>query len=188
MRQSDALVIVDVQNDFCPGGALPVTEGDHVVPILNRYIDEFKTAGLPIIATRDWHPKQTRHFNTGGGQWPPHCVQGTKGAEFHPALALPDSAIIVSTGMSPDSEGYSGFEANDAQGVGLAERLRELGVARILVGGLAIDYCVKHTVLDGLKNGFQVTLLRQATRGVNLNPGDSEKAIDEMIRAGAEIA
>ncbi len=188
MKKKDALIIVDVQNDFCPGGALAVAEGDKVVAVLNRHIEEFAKAGLVIFATRDWHPKRTRHFNTDGGQWPPHCVQGTEGAKFHAKLALPNSAIIVSKGVSPDADSYSGFEARDDEGVGLAERLRQLGVERIFVGGLATDYCVKHTVLDGLKEGFKVTLLEEAIRGVNLRPNDSQQAIDEMIRAGAELA
>ena len=186
MREKAALVIVDVQNDFCPGGSLAVAEGDKVVAVLNRHIEKFHRAGLPIFATRDWHPANTRHFNTGGGQWPPHCVQDTEGGRFHPALALPKSAVIVSKGVSADADSYSGFEATDAAGAGLAERLRGLGVERIFVGGLATDYCVKFTVLDGLKEGFKVTLLEDAVRGVNLRPDDSERAIEEMVRAGAD--
>ena len=188
MEEKAALVIVDVQNDFCPGGSLPVADGDKVVPVLNRHIEKFHRAGLPIFATRDWHPARTRHFNTDGGPWPPHCVQGTEGGKFHPALALPKSAVIVSKGVSPDADSYSGFEATDAAGAGLAERLRGLGVERIFVGGLATDYCVKFTVLDGLKEGFKVTLLEDAIRGVNLRPSDSAQAIEEMVRAGADRA
>jgi len=188
MREKAALVIVDVQNDFCPGGSLPVAEGDKVVAVLNRHIEKFHRAGLPIFATRDWHPANTRHFNIGGGQWPPHCVQDTEGGKFHPDLALPKSAVVVSKGVSPDADSYSGFEATDAAGAGLAERLRGLGVERIFVGGLATDYCVKFTVLDGLKEGFKVTLLEDAIRGVNLRPDDSDRAIDEMVRAGADRA
>ena len=188
MQEKAALVIVDVQNDFCPGGALPVADGDKVVAVLNRHIGKFDRVGLPIFATRDWHPARTRHFNTDGGPWPPHCVQGTEGGKFHPDLALPKTAVVVSKGMSPEADSYSGFEATDAEGVGLAERLRGLGVERIFVGGLATDYCVKFTVLDGLKEGFKVTLLQDAIRGVNLRPEDSERAIAEMVRAGAERA
>jgi len=186
MEEKAALVIVDVQNDFCPGGSLAVAEGDKVVAVLNRHIERFLSAGLPIFATRDWHPANTRHFNTGGGQWPTHCVQDTEGGKFHPDLALPESAVVVSKGVSPDADSYSGFEATDAAGAGLAERLRGLGVERIFVGGLATDYCVKFTVLDGLKEGFKVTLLEDAIRGVNLRPGDSAQAIDDMVRAGAD--
>ncbi|MDP2606059.1 MAG: bifunctional nicotinamidase/pyrazinamidase [Deltaproteobacteria bacterium] len=186
MEEKVALVIVDVQNDFCPGGSLSVAEGDQVVAVLNRHIEKFFSAGLPIFATRDWHPANTRHFNTGGGQWPPHCVQNTEGGKFHPDLALPKSAVIISKGVSPDADSYSGFEATDAAGVGLGQRLRRLGVERLFVGGLATDYCVKFTVLDGLKEGFKVTLLEDAVRGVNLRPSDSAQAIEEMVRAGAD--
>jgi len=183
----DALIIIDVQNDFCPGGALPVAEGDRVVPVLNRYIENFRRENLPIIATRDWHPEKTRHFKAYGGLWPPHCIQGSKGAEFHPDLVLPARTVIVSCGMGPDEEGYSGFEGKDDQGTSLADVLRANGVGRIFVGGLATDYCVKHTVLDGLKLGFKVTVLRDAVRGVNLNPDDSDRALAEMRQAGAEV-
>jgi nicotinamidase/pyrazinamidase len=186
MQAKDALLIIDVQNDFCSGGSLPVPEGDEVVPVLNRYIQRFEAANLPIFATRDWHPEKTSHFKAFGGLWPPHCIQGTKGAEFRPDLALPQDVVIVSAGMGPDEDGYSGFVGRDDQGVGLADLFRQRGVERIFVGGLATDYCVKHTVLDGLKEGFKVVLLEDAIRGVDVQPGDSERAIEEMIRAGAE--
>ena len=186
MQGRDALIIIDVQNDFCPGGALAVADGDQVVPALNRYIAQFSAAGLLIVATRDWHPEKTRHFKAYGGLWPPHCIQGSKGAEFRADLALPKDAVIVSAGMAPDEEGYSGFDGRDDQGTGLADLLRARGVERIFVGGLATDYCVKHTVLDGLKQGFKVVLLEDAVRGVNLDPDDSNRAIEEMSRAGAE--
>ena len=184
----DALIIVDVQNDFCPGGTVPVTEGDQVVPVLNRYIEKFKTAGLTIVATRDWHPEWTSHFKNFGGVWPSHCVRGSKGAYFHPELKLPEDAKIVSKGVALDEDGYSGFQGTDTKGVSLADILRQRNVERIIVGGLATDYCVKHTVLDGLKEGFRVVVLDDAIRGVDLQPGDSERAIVEMIRSGAEKA
>ena len=183
----DALIIVDVQNDFCPGGALAVTDGDQVVAVLNRLIPEFERAGLPVIATRDWHPQQTTHFNTHGGSWPPHCVQGTKGAEFHADLALGEGAVIISTGMAENADGYSGFDGVDARGVRLADLLRERAIERLVVGGLATDYCVKQTVLDGLQKGFTVVVLEDAVRGVNLNLNDARQALDEMKRAGAAI-
>ena len=186
MQGKDALLVIDVQNDFCPGGALAVTDGDQVVPALNRYIERFEKSQLPIFATRDWHPEKTRHFKAHGGLWPPHCIQGTQGAEFRPDLKLPAGAVIISAGMAPDEEGYSGFEGRDDRGIGLAELLRQRGVERIFVGGLATDYCVKQTVLDGLKHGFKVVLLGDAVRGVNLQAGDSERAVAEMLRAGAE--
>lgn len=188
MPSKDALIVIDVQNDFCPGGALAVKDGDQVVPVLNRYIDRFAKAGLPIFATRDWHPVKTSHFNTGGGPWPPHCIQGSKGAEFHPNLNLPPDTVIVSAGMGPDEDGYSGFLGRRDSGVKLVDLLRQRDVERIFVGGLATDYCVKHTVLDGLRENFKVVLLTDAVRGVNLKPGDSERAIAEMQEAGAEIA
>jgi len=185
MQAKDALIIVDVQNDFCPGGALAVSGGDEVVPVLNRAIERFTEAGLPIFATRDWHPEKTNHFKIYGGIWPVHCVQGTKGAEFHAGLELGKDIVVVSAGMAPDEDGYSGFQARDPSGARLAELLQRKGVERIIVGGLATDYCVKHTVLDGLKEGFKVLLLADAIRAVNLKPHDGELAIAEMVRAGA---
>lgn len=186
MQGKNVLVVVDVQNDFCPGGALPVASGDKVVPVLNRYIEKFRAAKLPIFATRDWHPGKTSHFKTGGGVWPPHCVQGTRGADFHPDLTLPEDVVVVSKGMGYDEDSYSGFQGTDAGGVKLADLLRQRGAKRLFIGGLATDYCVKHTVLDGLREGFQVVLLEEAISGVDLQPGDSERAIAEMIWAGAE--
>jgi nicotinamidase/pyrazinamidase len=188
MQSKDALVIVDPQIDFCPGGALPVVDGDKIMPVLNQYIGKLTRAGVPIFATRDWHPEKTSHFNTGGGLWPPHCIQGSKGAQFHPDLKLPLEAIIVSAGMGSDEDGYSGFLGRDDSGARLADLLRQRRVERIFVGGLATDYCVKHTVIDGLKQGFKVVLLEDAVRGVNLRPDDSKQAIEEMVRSGAEVA
>lgn len=188
MPGRDALIIVDAQNDFCPGGALAVGEGDEIIPVLNRYIERFTKADLPIVATRDWHPRETSHFKSHGGPWPPHCIQGTPGAEFHPGLTLGENVIVASKGMAFDADSYSGFQAVDARGVKLAELLRQRGVTRIWVGGLATDYCVKHTVLDGLKEGFAAILLEGAVRGVNLQPGDADRAVAEMVSAGAEKA
>jgi nicotinamidase/pyrazinamidase len=188
MHPKNALIIVDVQNDFCPGGALAVAEGHTVVPVLNRYIDKFIQARLPIFATRDWHPAKTSHFNTSGGPWPPHCIQGSKGSQFHPDLRLPPDAIVVSAGMGSDEDGYSGFLGIDGTGMRLSDLLHRAGIGRICVGGLATDYCVKHTVLDGLREGFEVVLLEDATRGVNLQPGDSERAIEAMVQTGATKA
>jgi nicotinamidase/pyrazinamidase len=186
--RQDALVVVDVQNDFCPGGALAVADGDQVVTALNRYIDLFTKADLPIFATRDWHPPRTAHFNTDGGPWPPHCVRGTQGAAFHPDLVLGKNVRILSKGTDAQADAYSGFQAVSSEGLALSVLLRRQGVGRILIGGLATDYCVKHTVLDGLKEGFKVVLLTDCIRGVNLKPGDSARAIEEMTQAGVEIA
>lgn len=185
MQSKDALIIVDVQNDFCPGGSLAVAGGDEVVPVLNRAIGKLAASGSPVFATRDWHPEKTSHFKIYGGVWPVHCVQGTAGAEFHPDLKLGKDVVVVSKGISPDEDGYSGFQATDAAGTSLAELLRRRGIERIFVGGLATDYCVKHTVLDGLMEGFKVMLLADAIRAVDLNPRDGAIAINEMVRAGA---
>src|SRR5262249_19508572 len=150
---ADALVIVDVQNDFCPGGALGVNSGHEVVGPLNRYAQHFAAAGAPVFATRDWHPLRTKHFKQDGGLWPPHCVQGPAGAEFHADLDLPADTLIVSKGMDPDEDAYSGFQARDDGGRAFAELLRQRGVRRLWIGGLATDYCVKATALDALREG-----------------------------------
>jgi nicotinamidase/pyrazinamidase len=188
MEINKALLIVDVQNDFCPGGALGVQNGDRIVPILNRYIERFAQAGMPIFVTRDWHPPMTSHFNTAGGVWPPHCIQGSKGAEFHPELRISNEAIILSKGTGVDEDSYSAFAAADARGVPLQDLLRQRGIERIYVGGLATDYCVKETVLEGLMQGFEVVLLQDAVCGVNLQPEDSARAIDAMVKAGVTVA
>jgi len=187
MNGKDALIIVDVQNDFCPGGALAVKNGDRVVPALNLYIDRFGAARSPIIATRDWHPQKTSHFKSYGGAWPAHCVQDTLGAEFHRDLKLSHEMILVSKGMGADEDSYSAFQGTDESGKSLAELLRAHGVTRIFVGGLATDYCVKQTALDGVYEGFVVVVLGDAIRGVDLHPDDSEKAVAEMRAAGAAL-
>ena len=181
--KTDALIVVDVQNDFCSGGALPVPEGDQVIPALNDYIKIFKKANAAIFATRDWHPPNHVSFKAQGGPWPPHCFQNTQGAKFHPNLKLSRNTIVVSKAMNPLKENYSGFE-----GAELANTLRKQGVARVFVGGLATDYCVKNTVLDARKLGFDAVLLLDASRGINVKPGDAAKAIDEMMESGAEQA
>ncbi|HZQ99441.1 MAG TPA: bifunctional nicotinamidase/pyrazinamidase [Chloroflexota bacterium] len=182
-----ALVLVDVQNDFCPGGALPVPEGDKVVPALNREIERFERARRPVIASRDWHPEQTTHFQSGGGPWPPHCVANQPGAAFHPDLRLPATATVVSKGTGPTEDAYSAFQARDASGRPLDQILRDTGTRRLVVGGLATDYCVRATVLDALRAGYQVEVLRDGVRGVDVRPGDSERAIEEMTAAGARL-
>lgn len=181
----DALVVVDVQNDFCPGGSLAVPGGDRVVPVLNRYIERFRRLKAPIYASRDWHPAVTKHFQAHGGVWPPHCVQGTKGAEFHPALALPPEAIVISKGMDPAEDAYSCFQAQDPDGMDFAVSLGESGVQRLFVGGLATDYCVRSTVLDALHEGFQAVVLQDAIGAVDVKAGDGERALAEMRAAGA---
>jgi nicotinamidase/pyrazinamidase len=181
----DALVIVDVQNDFCPGGALGVPGGDAVVPVLNRYAERFAAAGAPVFASRDWHPSKTSHFKAYGGVWPPHCVQGTAGAEFHPDLALPAGTAVVSKGMDPNEDAYSCFQAETADGLPFTAALGEAGAGRLFVGGLATDYCVKSTVIDGAREGFEVVVLADAIAAVDLSPGDGAKALEEMRAAGA---
>lgn len=183
----DALILVDVQNDFCPGGALAVPEGDRVVPVLNRYIERFDEAGAPIFVSRDWHPPKTKHFQAYGGAWPPHCVQGTPGAAFHPGLKMPESAVVVSKGMDPEQDAYSVFQAEDEQGMPFTAVLGERGVQRFYVGGLATDYCVKATVLDALREGFEVLVLADAIGAVDVKPGDGERAIAGMRDAGARF-
>jgi len=183
---ADALIVVDIQNDFCPGGSLAVPDGDAVVPVLNEYLSRAADAGIPIFASRDWHPEHTRHFAAEGGPWPPHCIQGTPGAEFHPALHLPPSAVVVSKGMSDEDQGYSALEAVLPDGQSLADALRARGVQHVYVGGLATDYCVRATVLDALNDGFTVDVLVDASRPVDVQPDDGERALNEMLAAGAE--
>jgi len=182
----DALLVVDVQNDFCPGGTLAVPEGDKVVPVLNRYIQKFASARLPIFASRDWHPPATKHFKAYGGLWPPHCIQGTKGAEFYPALSLPKEAEIVSKGMNPEKDSYSAFQAYAGDGTEFSTLLKTRGIKRLFVGGLATDYCVKWSVLDALREGFEAVILEDAVSGVEMKAGDSEEAFREMREAGAK--
>jgi nicotinamidase/pyrazinamidase len=184
----DALVVVDLQNDFCPGGALHVRDGDAIVPVVNRYLDRFAQAGAPLFLTRDWHPPVTRHFQAYGGVWPTHCVQGTSGAAFHPGLAPPDGAVIVSKGMDPEQDAYSAFQAEDPSGRRLPTILKERGISRLYVGGLATDYCVRATVLDALRDGFEVVVLTDAIGAVDLAPGDGARAIDEIRGAGGRLA
>lgn len=178
----DALLIVDVQNDFLPGGALAVPGGDAVIEPLNAWIARFSVAGLPIVATRDWHPPDHCSFHAQGGPWPPHCVAGTAGAEFAARLALPPDAWRIDKATRRDQEAYSGFAGTD-----LDERLRAHGVDRLFVGGLATDYCVKNTVLDARALGYRVVVLAEAIRAVEVQAGDGERAIAEMQAAGAEI-
>lgn len=177
---TDALIVVDVQRDFLPGGALAVPDGDAVVAPLNTWIGRFEEAGGRIFATRDWHPKHHCSFTPQGGTWPPHCVVGTEGASFAPGLRLPEACGIVSKASSDERDAYSGFDGTD-----LAERLRAGGARRLWIGGLATDYCVRATVLDAIREGFEVHLLRPCIRAVEVQPGDGRRALDEMREAGA---
>jgi nicotinamidase/pyrazinamidase len=188
MEKGSALLIVDVQKDFCPGGSLAVAGSDKIIPVINNYIRLFREKGLPILASRDWHPETSVHFKTRGGIWPVHCVQGSEGAQFHPEMRLPESAVILSKGMNPERDDeYSDFQSVTEQGIHFPEFLEEQGISRLYICGIATDYCVKETVLDTLNNGFAVTLLEDAISGVDLNPGDSARAIEQMLAAGATL-
>lgn len=181
LSPGDALIVVDVQNDFLPGGSLAVPHGDKVIPVLNRYLAACARRGLTIVATGDWHPPNHCSFQPAGGPWPPHCVQRTPGAAFAPALELPTSVLVIHKGTQPEKDAYSAFDGTD-----LDARLRAEDVRRLFVGGLATDYCVLWTVEDGLKAGYAVVLLRDAIRAVNVRPDDGERAEAKMIRLGAE--
>jgi nicotinamidase/pyrazinamidase len=175
-----ALVIVDFQNDFTPGGALAVPHGDQIAGRLNALMDsgDFDL----IVATRDWHPPDHGSFEGRGGPWPVHCVAGTHGAELHAALRAERVDVIVDKGRDPATEGYSGFDGTD-----LAAILRERGIDRVVVAGLATDYCVRATALDALREGFAVTLDSAASRGIDVEPGDVDRALDEVRAAGGEV-
>lgn len=180
LQAGDALIAVDVQNDFLPGGSLAVPGGDAVVPALNRYLAAFGARALPVFATRDWHPPKHCSFKAQGGTWPPHCVAATRGAEFAGGLALPAAAVIISKATTPEADAYSGFAGTD-----LAARLRAARVTRLFIGGLATDYCVLNTVRDALATDFDVLLLADAIRAVDVNPGDGARAQGEMRQLGA---
>jgi nicotinamidase/pyrazinamidase len=174
----DGLIVVDVQNDFCPGGALAVPDGDAVVPRVNELARE-----LPfVVATRDWHPPGHSSFAAQGGPWPVHCVQDTEGAELHPALEAAAIDVVLDKGQSSDTDGYSGFE-----GTGLESLLHARGVDRVHVAGLALDYCVKQTALDARRAGFDVVVHADAARPVEVQPGDGARAVEELRAAGVEV-
>lgn len=180
IKPGDALVAVDVQNDFFSGGNLAVKGAEEILPVMNRYIDIFQSKGLPIYTTRDWHPEGHCSFKEQGGPWPVHCLAGTKGAQFHPDLHFPESTVVISTATEVEKEAYSGFEGTD-----MHDRLQAEGIRRLFIGGLATDYCVFNTVKDGLKYGYEVFLLTDAIRAVNVDPGDGKKAMHEMTGMGA---
>ena len=176
----DALLLVDVQIDFCPGGALPIERGDDVVPVLNRWVAAAVDSGIPVFASRDWHPRQHPSFKESGGEWPVHCVQDTIGAQFHPELTLPDTAIVVTKGTRSDRDQYSAFDET-----GLAGELHRRGVRRVWIGGLAQDVCVRATVLDALRERFETIVIEDATRPVT--PEGGKRAVEDMRRAGARF-
>jgi nicotinamidase/pyrazinamidase len=180
LKNSDALLITDIQKDFLPGGVLPIDGGDEIIPVLNDYIRIFGAAKVHILASRDWHPANHVSFNTQGGPWPPHCIKETNGAKFSPNLKLPEHTLVISKATEPTHESYSVFD-----GTILDTELERLGTKRLFIGGLATDYCVVNTVLDARKLGLETVVLMDATLGINANPGDVDSAIKTMIANGA---
>lgn len=175
----DGLIVVDVQNDFCPGGALAVPEGDQVVQPINRLMEQVPF----VVATRDWHPPDHASFQSQGGPWPEHCVQDTEGGQLHPALESERFDAVLDKGGDRDVEGYSGFEGTDLERV-----LHEHHVDRVHVAGLALDYCVRATALDARRKGFDVVVHLGATRAIDAQPGDADRTIEELRRAGVQVA
>jgi nicotinamidase/pyrazinamidase len=180
LGRHDALVVVDMQNDFLPGGSLGVPHGDEVIGPINRLLALYGERGLPIFASRDWHPENHCSFAAQGGPWPSHCVAGTRGAEFSGALAFPERTVVISKATSAGEDAYSAFNGTD-----LAEQLKERGVRRVAVCGLATDYCVLNTALDAIKAGFETLIVPEAMRAVDVRPGDGPAAIEQMIDEGA---
>lgn len=185
-RAGRALLVVDVQNDFCPGGALPVPDGDAVVPVANEYVRLFAAHGYQIYFSRDWHPERTSHFMAQGGPWPPHCVRETHGAAFRAGLLVPSEAHVISKGTDADSDGYSAFQGHDENGRPFAGALARAGVDTLYVAGLATDYCVRSSVLDAAAIGLSTVLLTDAVRGID--DARSDAAVAEMVGRGARLA
>jgi len=183
LQDSDALLVIDIQYDFLPGGSLGVPEGNQVLAPINDAMARFAARGLPVYASRDWHPENHCSFAARGGPWPPHCVAETRGAAFSDALALPADTVIISKADTADVDAYSAFN-----GTALADHLRGHGITRVFVCGLATDYCVLNTALDARKDGFETVILPEAMRAVNVQPGDGERAIAQMREAGATTA
>jgi nicotinamidase/pyrazinamidase len=183
LKDTDALIIVDVQNDFCPGGALPVTGGDTVAVTLSSVAAQFRSGGARVYATQDWHPVNHSSFKAQGGPWPPHCIQGADGAKLHPSLKLPLGAVVMRKGSNPAVDAYSGFLDSN-----LEDSLKRAGVRRVIIGGLATDYCVLNTALDAVKLGLETIVLSDAIAAVNLSPGDGDAAVKKMQDAGVRIA
>ncbi len=182
LGSKDALIITDIQKDFLRGGALHVPDGDQIILVLNDYAKLFKAANATVIASRDWHPQKHMSFREQGGPWPPHCVQETEGASFSPDLKLPEGTTIISKATNPAKEAYSVFDDT-----GLEEQLKAAGVSRVFIGGLATDYCIVNSVLDATSMGFDVVVLSDAVRGIDVNPGDVNRAFETMRRNGAVL-
>jgi len=179
-ESGDALIVIDIQNDFLPGGSLAVKGGNEVVSVFNKYIDRFRKASLPVFASRDWHPPDHCSFNEYGGTWPPHCVAGKPGADFSKDLLLPEDTIIISKATTSEKEAYSNLDGTDMNAL-----LKGMSVKRLFVGGLATDYCVLLSVKDFLAAGYRVLLLIDAISAVNVNPDDGNNSIKEMVDLGA---
>ena len=182
LQPGDVLLVTDIQNDFLPGGTLAVAGGDEVVPVLNLYIDAFQGQGLPVYATRDWHPLRHCSFHAQGGPWPVHCVAGTHGADFSSLLKLPPDTTVISKATSRDREAYSSFQGTD-----LDSRLRAAGIRRLFIGGLTTDYCVLNTVRDARRLGYDVFVLADAIRAVDVRSDDGQRAEAEMASLGAQF-
>ncbi|OGT80707.1 MAG: nicotinamidase [Gammaproteobacteria bacterium RIFCSPLOWO2_02_FULL_52_10] len=182
LTNKDALIIVDVQKDFLEHGSLPVPGSAQIIGVLNRYIEIFSRKYLPVFATRDWHPLKHCSFVEQGGTWPEHCVQYTEGAAFAHGLNLPGEVIVISKGTAADVDAYSGFQGTD-----LNQRLQVLSIEQLFIGGLALDVCVLHTVLDAIRHGYRVHVLEDASRAVNSHRGDGAEAITVMQTAGASL-
>jgi nicotinamidase/pyrazinamidase len=180
LKNSDALLITDIQKDFLPGGALPVRGGNDIIPVINAYVKRFADGKAHVLASRDWHPPNHISFKAQGGPWPPHCVQHTAGADFSPDLKLPSQTTVISKASDPNHESYSAFD-----GTNLEPELRSCGVKRLFIGGLATDYCVLYTALDARKLGLETVVLMDATLGIDVEPGDVENAIEQMLLSGA---
>jgi len=178
LRDNDALLVIDVQRDFLPGGALAVPDGNQVVPLLAACIETFARNGCPVVASRDWHPPDHCSFQTSGGPWPPHCIADSPGATIEPALHLPSNALIVDKATSAEKDAYSAFE-----GTALDSTLKDLGIERLFIGGLATEYCVLSSALDALRLDYEVVLLTDAVRATDKNGG--ERAIEDLRRRHA---
>jgi nicotinamidase/pyrazinamidase len=185
MKANKALLVVDIQNDFCPGGALGVREGDRIIPTVNKYVDLFQRNQLPVFVSRDWHPKNSKHFKESGGPWPSHCIQNSPGAEFHPDFQVPEKAIVLSKGTNPGLDGYSVFEAQTLDNKPFSQLLEDMEVEELYIAGIATDYCVKMTSLDAFKYNFKVNVLTDAIKGVD--EGDSQRAIDEIVTRNGKL-
>ena len=180
-----ALLIVDVQNDFCPGGALGVTGGDRIIPVINEYIKLFNRHNMPIFFTRDWHPQETTHFQEKGGDWPPHCIRNTKGAEFHKELNMPDDAIILSKGLYPDADGYSAFEGVDENRKDLDTLFKKKKTETLYIAGLATDVCGRFSTQEAMQKGYEIKVLTDATEGVAKDA--SREILDTFAKKGGDL-